>query len=233
MSTRCCQGSGSSLVAARSCRSDYRWFAYAMAHQGHPSTGGVERDRARGLPDSIRPSNSEFRSWAAASSQARRMTEISCGVTGRGSARRNCVAMITRRSLASMSSTEGWVLVRYHGARARAAGTSSGWWPAVAYRQMARVFTMSPEGDRAHHCLLDAVARLADAAELLCVLMATSIVMSSLRLSHALFRYVVEPVVSFPLRPLRSLPGGRGVLGREDERDRLLGDGAHLCDEVS
>jgi len=68
----------------------------------------------------------DFRSYAATSSQARRMMPISCGVTGSGSARRNCAVMITRRSLKSMSRTEGWAFCRYQGAMTRAASTSPG-----------------------------------------------------------------------------------------------------------
>jgi hypothetical protein len=36
---------------------------------------------------------------------------------------------MVRRSLASMSSKDGSVLVVYQGAAARRAATSSGWWP--------------------------------------------------------------------------------------------------------
>ncbi len=46
-------------------------------------------------------------SYAATPSLARGMTPSSCGVGGPGSARRNCAAMVTRRSLANMSRTDG------------------------------------------------------------------------------------------------------------------------------
>src|SRR5680860_457292 len=88
----------------------------------------------------------DFRTYAATFSQARRRILISCGVTGSGSAWRYCVAMMTRRSLASMSRTDGWVLVRYHGASSRAASTSVGWWPVVAYQQTVRLLMTSANG---------------------------------------------------------------------------------------
>src|SRR5680860_1248268 len=88
----------------------------------------------------------DFRTYAATFSQARRRMLISCGVTGSGSAWRYCVAMMTRRSLASMSRTDGWVLVRYHGASSRAASTSVGWWPVVAYQQTVRLLMTSANG---------------------------------------------------------------------------------------
>src|SRR5674476_1290681 len=88
----------------------------------------------------------DFLTYAATSSQARRRMVISCGVGGWGSSWRYWAAMMTRRSLASMSRTEGWVFSRYHGASSRAAATSSGWCPAVAYQQTARVFTASANG---------------------------------------------------------------------------------------
>src|SRR5680860_864842 len=92
------------------------------------------------------PNPLDFRTYAATFSQARRRMLISCGVTGSGSAWRYCVAMMTRRSLASMSRTDGWVLVRYHGASSRAASTSVGWWPVVAYQQTVRLLMTSANG---------------------------------------------------------------------------------------
>ena len=86
---------------------------------------GFNRDYARrALKQAL---SLDFRSYAAAFSQARRRMLISVGVTGWGPGRRNCAAMITRRSLASMSATEGWALSRYQGASLRTAVTSSGW----------------------------------------------------------------------------------------------------------
>jgi predicted lipoprotein with Yx(FWY)xxD motif len=67
----------------------------------------------------IRAVNLDFRSYAAASSQARRMTWISSGVGGWGRDARYFAAMRTRRSLPSMSAVDGWALVVYQGARAR------------------------------------------------------------------------------------------------------------------
>jgi hypothetical protein len=61
----------------------------------------------------------DFRSYAAASSQARRMTWISSGVGGWGRDARYFAVMRTRRSLPSMSAVDGWALVVYQGARVR------------------------------------------------------------------------------------------------------------------
>jgi hypothetical protein len=58
-----------------------------------------------------------------------------------------------------------------------------------------------------------------------------SFVMSSLRLSHDALGYVATRVVSSLFR-VRSLAGRRPVLSARDEGDRLIGDTAHLCDEV-
>jgi len=45
-----------------------------------------------------------------------------------------------------MSAVDGWVLVVYQGARLRWSSTSAGWWPAVAYQVMARVWQVSWNG---------------------------------------------------------------------------------------
>jgi hypothetical protein len=76
-----------------------------------------------------------FRSYAAASSQARRRTLISSGAGWSGRDAFNLAAMMTRRSLAAMSAVDGWAFVVYQGARARCSATSAGSWPAVAYQQ--------------------------------------------------------------------------------------------------
>src|SRR6266487_4054263 len=68
----------------------------------------------------------DFRHHAAGLSQARRMAWSSAGVGCSGRAHRNLAATRTRRSLPSMSAVEGWVFVRYHGARARCSATSAG-----------------------------------------------------------------------------------------------------------
>jgi len=60
-----------------------------------------------------------FRSYAAASSQARRRTLISSGVGWSGRDALNLAAMMTRRSLAAMSAVDGWALLAYQRARAR------------------------------------------------------------------------------------------------------------------
>src|SRR6266487_6799125 len=88
----------------------------------------------------------EFHHYAAGFSQARRMAWISAGVGCSGRAHRNLAAIRTRRSLASMSAVDGWVFVRYQGARVWRSVTSSGWWPVVAYQQTARVWQASPNG---------------------------------------------------------------------------------------
>lgn len=49
----------------------------------------------------------DFRIYAATSDQAKRRMLISSGVAGWGSVRRNCAVMSTRRSLVSMSATDG------------------------------------------------------------------------------------------------------------------------------
>lgn len=45
-----------------------------------------------------------------------------------------------------MSVVDGSVLVVYQGASRRRAVTSSGWWPAVAYQMIARVWQISVKG---------------------------------------------------------------------------------------
>ena len=45
-----------------------------------------------------------------------------------------------------MSAVDGWVLLRYQGARARWLSASAGWWPAVAYHSIARLWQVSSKG---------------------------------------------------------------------------------------
>ena len=45
-----------------------------------------------------------------------------------------------------MSAVDGWDLVRYQGARARWLSASAGWWPAVAYHSIARLWQVSSKG---------------------------------------------------------------------------------------
>src|SRR5690348_2312128 len=74
------------------------------------------------------------------------MTFISSRAGWSGRDARNLAAMRTRRSLASMPTVQGWALLWYHGARLRWSSTSAGWWPAVAYQVMARVWQASWNG---------------------------------------------------------------------------------------
>src|SRR5215472_6198739 len=87
-----------------------------------------------------------FRGYAAASSQARRITLISSGVGWSGRDALNLAAMMTRRSLAAMSVVDGWALVVYQGARARWSSTSAGSWPEVAYQVTAMAWQASWSG---------------------------------------------------------------------------------------
>lgn len=52
---------------------------------------------------------------------------------------RNLWAMMVRRSLAVMSSKEGWVLVVYQRARVRCSSVSAGWWPVSVYQAITTV----------------------------------------------------------------------------------------------
>src|ERR1035437_2260029 len=88
----------------------------------------------------------DFRSYAAAVSQARWMAWISPGVGWSGRYGLNLAAMRTRRSLAVMSDVDGWVLVLYQGAAARRSSMSAGSWPAVAYQQAAMAWHASWNG---------------------------------------------------------------------------------------
>src|SRR6266568_1598252 len=58
----------------------------------------------------------------------------------------NLAAMMTRRSLAVMSAVDGSVFVVYQGASRRRASVSAGWWPTVAYQQMAIAWQASMNG---------------------------------------------------------------------------------------
>src|SRR4029453_15086971 len=81
----------------------------------------------------------DFRGYAAADAQARWTALICSGVASPGRSGRNRAAMMVRRSLASMSSKDGSVLVVYQGWRARRSVTSSGWWPCKAYQMTTRL----------------------------------------------------------------------------------------------
>src|SRR4029453_18468003 len=59
-----------------------------------------------------------------AAAQAARTARVSCGVACSGHGPRNLAAMMTRRSLMVMSSSEGSVFVGYQRARARVPVTS-------------------------------------------------------------------------------------------------------------
>ena len=72
-------------------------------------------------------SSLDFRGYAAADAQARWTALICSGVASPGRSGRNRAAMMVRRSLASMSSKDGSVLVVYQGWRTRRSVTSSGW----------------------------------------------------------------------------------------------------------
>src|SRR6266566_9747229 len=69
----------------------------------------------------------DFRSYAARSSQARRMTLISSDVGWLVRDALNLATIRTRRSLEAMSAVDGWTFVLYQGARARRASMSAGW----------------------------------------------------------------------------------------------------------
>src|SRR6266508_4018434 len=105
---------------------------------GHPVEAGVDLARTQVPLD--------FRGYAAADAQARWTALICSGVALPGRSGRNRAAMMVRRSLASMSSKDGSVLVVYQGWRARRSVTSSGWWPCRAYQMTTRLMVSMPNG---------------------------------------------------------------------------------------